>query len=115
MPQIAQDRRANGRYELRLALHYHVSLKGVPARSGSGTTCDISTGGLSFRCRKPLPVGAHIEIMIDWPAKYEDMDPVFLQVTGFIIRSDGNRTVVRVASHKFKVTPAHLQQARASA
>ena len=56
------DRRENRRYEIRLPLHYRVSEKGAPPRSGSGNTCDLSTGGLSFRCRRALPVGTHIEM-----------------------------------------------------
>jgi hypothetical protein len=113
MPMTAQDWRANRRYELRLALHYRVSVKGAATRAGSGTTCDISTSGLSFRCRRTLPVGAHIEIMIDWPAKYRDIDPITLQVTGFIVRCDGNRTAVRMTWRKFKI--AQLEPARATA
>ncbi|MGO9262478.1 MAG: PilZ domain-containing protein [Bryobacteraceae bacterium] len=110
---IAQDLRANRRYELRLALHYRVSVKGAAPRAGSGTTCDISTSGLSFRCRRILPVGVHIEILIDWPAKHREIDPIALQVTGFIVRSDGNRTAVRMTSRKFKLV--HPEPARATA
>jgi len=115
MPKIAHDRRTNGRYELRLPVHYRVSLKGEPARTGSGTTCEISASGLSFRCRKALPVGAHIEVLIDWPAKYRDTDPMALQATGFIVRCDGSRVAVRMTSHRFKPSLSHLQPARASA
>lgn len=105
MPKAAQDRRGDRRYELRLALHYRVSVKGEPVRSGSGTTVDMSAAGLSFRCRRPLPVGAHVEILIDWPAKHRETDSMALLVTGFIVRSDGNRTAVRLTSRRFKVTP----------
>jgi hypothetical protein len=113
MPKIVHDRRANGRYEVRLPLHYHVSVKGAPVKTGSGTTFDMSASGLSFKCRKQLPVGAHIEIMIDWPARYRNQDPMALQVTGFIVRSDGSRAAVRMTSHKFKATD--LEPVRATA
>ena len=113
MPKIAQDLRAHRRYELRLALHYRVSVKGAATRTGSGTTCDISASGLNFRCRRSLPVGAHIEIMVDWPAKYRDIDPIALQVTGFIVRSDGNRTAMFMTSRRFKLV--QLERARATA
>ena len=105
MQKVAQERRGDRRYEIRLALHYRVSVKGEPVRSGSGTTHDLSATGLSFRCRRPLPVGAHVEILIDWPAKYREVDTMALLVTGFIIRSDGYRTAVRLTSRRFKVTP----------
>jgi hypothetical protein len=115
MPETAHDRRVNRRYELRLALHYRMSQKGEPIRSGSGVTCDMSSAGLSFRCRKPLPAGVHIEILIEWPVKHGKLDPVALQVTGFVVRSDDDRTAVCITSHKFRVTPARLEPARASA
>jgi c-di-GMP-binding flagellar brake protein YcgR len=113
MSKIAQNRRENGRYDLRLPLHYRVSVKGETTRTGSATTSDISASGLSFRSRKPLPVGAHIEILIEWPAKYRDMDPMSLLVTGFIVRCDGSRIAVRMTSRKFKITMAQLESATA--
>jgi len=96
------DRRINRRYDIRLPLHYRVSQKGLPARSGTGMTCDLSTGGIGFRCRKPLPLGAHIEMTVAWPAKYAETYPIDLIVTGFVVRSDAGRTAVRMTSRKFR-------------
>ena len=56
--------------------------KGRGSCTGSGFTQELSIQGLSFRCRKPLPVGAHVELLVDWPAKYGDVYPIELQVTG---------------------------------
>ncbi len=64
------ERRVNQRYDLRLPLHYRVAQRGLPTITGSGLTLDLSVNGISFRCRKPLPVGAHIEMSVDWPARY---------------------------------------------
>lgn len=99
---MASERRAARRYELHLPLHYRVSQKGESSKWGSGTTREMSTTGLSFRTRKPLPIGAHIEMIVDWPAKYDDQ-PVDLQLTGFIVRSDPGRTAVRVTSRRFRI------------
>lgn len=115
MEKSAVDRRKHLRYGVRLPLHYHVSQKGNMARSGSGLTLNMSTNGVSFRCRKPLPLGAHIEMVIDWPAKYGDVYPVDLVVTGFIIRSDPNHTAIRMTSRKFRVADAPGEPVRISA
>jgi len=96
------ERRLNRRYDIRLPLHYRVSQKGQPPRSGSGLTCDLSAGGIGFRCRRPLPVGAHIEMTVAWPAKYADMHPIDLVITGFVVRSDAGRTAVRMTSRRFR-------------
>jgi hypothetical protein len=102
------ERRENRRYGVRLPLEYHVSQKGGAPWSGTGLTLDMSTGGMSFRCRKPLPIGAHIEVVVEWPAKHADVYPIELQVTGFVLRSAHGRTGVRMTSRRFRIveTPA---------
>jgi len=109
------DRRINRRYDLRLPLHYRVAQKGMPPRSGCGMTCDLSTGGISFRCRRPLPVGAHIEITVAWPARYAELYAIDLIVTGFVVRSDAGRTAVRMTSRRFRTEAEAAAPYRASA
>jgi len=103
--QLEVERRASRRYQVRLHIHYHVSEKGSASRSATATTCDMSTGGLSFRSRKSLPVGSHVEMLVEWPAKHRD-DPVELQMTGFIVRSGAGRTAVRITFWRFRVDSA---------
>lgn len=108
MAKIALERRVKRRYDVRLPIHYQVAQRGELPRVGAATTHEISTEGLSFRTRKPLPVGSHVEMTLDWPARYGDVYPIDLLCTGFIIRSENGRTAVRVTSRKFRVisTPA---------
>lgn len=115
MQIVATDRRSTCRYEVRLPLRYRVSPKGSIPRAGGATTLEMSTSGLSFRCRKPLPVGSHIELMIHWPARYADLYPVDLQATGFIVRCEGGRVGVRVTSCKFRVDALPAESIRATA
>ena len=115
MDSETTDRRRNRRYELRLPVHYQVAEKGALPRTGSGNTCDLSSNGLSFRCRRPLPIGAHIEMSVEWPSKYGDLYPIELQVTGFVVRSVGGKIGVRVTSRKFRVESAMEQPYRATA
>jgi len=104
MQRPITERRSHDRYDLRLALHYRVSVRGEAVISGSGLTLDMSVNGIAFRCRKPLPVGAHIEISVDWPARFGDIYPIELQATGFVVRSDRGRTAVKMTSHKLRVS-----------
>jgi hypothetical protein len=103
----ASERRANTRYSIYCAVHYRVTQKGQMVRFGTGMTCDMSAEGLSFRCRRVLPVGAHAEISLDWPAKHGET-PITLQLTGFVVRSNSGYTAVRVTSHRFKVEEQSL-------
>lgn len=109
------ERRAHPRYDLRFPLRYRVSQKGVAPYVGTGITHDLSIHGLSFRCRKPLPVGAHVELLLDWPAKHGDVEPIELQVTGFILRSASGSTAVRMTSHRLRVLENPSDSVRASA
>jgi PilZ domain len=115
MHRLSTERRAEPRYDLRLPLHYRISQRGQPVISGSGMTLDISVHGISFRCRKPLPIGVHIEVSIDWPARYGETYPIELQATGFVMRSDHGRTAMRMTSHKLRVESAPLEQVRVPA
>src|SRR4051794_1231776 len=82
LEKMGLERRATRRYELHLPVHYRISQKGESTKWGTGTTKEMSTTGLSFRTRKPLPVGSHVELIVDWPAKYSDEQPIDLQLTG---------------------------------
>ncbi len=115
MSKIVFERRLNRRYEVRLPIHFRISNRSGVTRVGTATTCEISTHGLSFRSRKPLPVGAHVEMVIEWPVRYSDAYPIDVQATGFILRSDGGRTAVRMTSRKFRVLAAPAQAISVSA
>jgi PilZ domain len=115
MKRIIVERRANKRYELRFPLRYRISQKGVPAYAGISLTLDLSASGIAFRCRKPLPVGSHIELLVDWPTKYRDSYPIELHVTGFVLRSANGRTAVRMTSHRLRVSEAAAHTVHASA
>ncbi len=114
MHRPIREQRSNPRYDLRLALHYRIALRGEPVIAGSGLTLDLSVGGISFRCRKPLPVGVHIEMSIDWPARH-GIYPIELQATGFVVRSDQGRTAIRMTSHKMRVSAIPAAPVRATA
>jgi PilZ domain len=115
MERVKRERRAHPRYDLRLALHYRIAQRGEPAISGSGLTLDLSVDGISFRCRRPLPVGVHIEMSVDWPALHQGIYPIELQATGFVIRSDSSQTAIRMTSHKMRVAANSAEPVRVPA
>lgn len=109
MRTVTEERRVRPRFELRLTLRYRLSQKGgVEDHWQTGVTRDISADGVGFKARRPLPIGSHIELRIDWPARYRSECTVDLQATGFVIRSDQNRTAVRISSHRFLVNSAEM-------
>jgi hypothetical protein len=115
MKTMTIERRSNPRFDLRLPLRYRISQKGIAPYTGTGLTQDLSIHGISFKCRKPLPVGAHVELLVDWPAKYGDLYPIELHVTGFILRSVNGRTAIKMTSHRLRVSEEPSQPIRATA
>ena len=106
MAPTFKDRRYNQRYGVQMSIHFRVSQRGVASRWGSGTTGDFSSTGVRFRCRRPLPVGAHIEMVVDWPAMQEGTRPIHLHATGLIVRANGNEAAVRMTSYRFEIPSA---------
>lgn len=103
VPNTADDRRRSLRFGVQLCLRYRQSEKGVEHHWSDGITRDMSKEGVAFKSRRPLPVGSHVELRIDWPIKQESVRPIDLQATGFVVWSDSGETAVRISSHKFRV------------
>jgi hypothetical protein len=107
MKRAADERRESTRFDVRLTLRYRLSQKGeADSRWQTGVTRDMSRDGVGFKTKRPLPVGSHIELRIDWPSRNDSAEPVDLQATGFVVRSDQNRTAVRISSHRFVASNA---------
>jgi hypothetical protein len=97
------ESRGKRRFELDLTVHFRLSLKGSMSRWGVGTIQNMSSSGISLRCRRPLPVGGHLELVVDWPAHQNGQYPIHLHATGFVVRSSGSKTALRISSHHFRV------------
>jgi hypothetical protein len=96
------DWQKNHRFNLQLPIHFRVSQRGETSRWASGVTCDMSSTGVTFRCRKALPVGAHIEMAIEWPER-QDSYQMELLATGFVVSSSATKAEVNMTAHRFRV------------
>src|SRR5260370_39222636 len=92
------ERRLGRRYEVGLAIRVRV----LPASRASewrvGTVLDLSSTGVSFQCRHPLPVNTRIEMVIDWPSKQSTLHPICLRAAGHVVRSDDRKVAVWMTS-----------------
>ena len=43
-----------------------------------------------------MPVDAHVEMIIDWPSKQNNLDPICLRAAGHVVRSHGKKVAVRM-------------------
>ena len=114
MEGIAGDRRVDRRYDLKLELRWKLIRRQRLLDSGSGTSVDLSSGGILFDAGRPLPPGLNVELSIFWPALLRDTVPLQLMVFGRILRTSGNCAAIRMVRHEFR-TIAQLPEHRRAA
>jgi hypothetical protein len=91
------ERRKDSRQPLQRELRYRLHTAG---RSGSGTTLNISSNALAFQTSEKLPVGAAIEVSVNWPA--EAGSTLRLVGSGVVVRSDAGVTVCTLEETAFR-------------
>src|ERR1700689_3529770 len=100
--KIAGDRRSDRRYDIALDLRWKAVRRRREWDAGTGTTLDLSSGGILFETDRQLPTGLNVELSISWPVLLHNVAPLQLVVTGRIVRASGRRTAVRMMQHEFR-------------
>jgi len=95
------DRRTGHRYAISAAVEYRVICGYLVIQKGFGRTVNLSRGGVLFESDQALPVGTPIEVSVAWPARLHDTVDLNLCVSGQVVRSAGERTMVRILRHEF--------------
>src|SRR5579863_1035057 len=93
--------RTHRRYPIVLALQYKWNRGRRPAQFGSGTTINISSGGVLFLSGELLPVESQIELALNWPISLENCD-LKLVMRGRVVRSVSQTTAVRILQYEFR-------------
>jgi hypothetical protein len=81
--------------------------KGRVARLGSGTTLNISSGGVFFETDDSLPSTGIVELSMKWPFLLDGSCGLKLVMRGRIVRSDAKVTAIRAEFHEFRTARAH--------
>ena len=101
LPAVMEpERRLHRRYPIALHVQYTLR-KREEICGGSGGTVDISTGGVIFKTKDPLPPSGEIDLTLDWPFLLNHACALKLLAHGWIVRSDTKGTAVRVVSYDF--------------
>ena len=75
---------------------------------GRALTADISSGGVFLKTDTPLPVGRHIEVLVDSPILLDQRCPLRLVVIGKILRSDLAGAAVGIIRYEFRVRARNM-------
>ena len=96
------ERRAARRYPIELEVHYRLKRGERILDEGTGTTLDLSSAGVAFRCERVFRRAASITLSISWPVLLAGTCPLSLQISGKITRSDGEATAVEILQYAFR-------------
>jgi len=104
--RINGDRRSDRRYDVALELRWtlHTGRKAVEV--GTGTTVDLSSGGILMHADRSLPVGKKVELSISWPVHAPNIPSMRLVVSGVVVRAQGRWTAVRTTQREFQKVAA---------
>jgi hypothetical protein len=94
------EQRLRMRYPIRLEVEYR--LLDASQLAGFGRTNNISSGGIFFAAKDPLPAHGLIELAINWPFLLDGVCHLKLVMRGRIVRSDTTGTAVQVTCHEFR-------------
>jgi len=97
---IHGDRRVDRRYAFVMPLRFFYH-SGGSQYAGTGDTQDFCRKGVRFVADNPPPLGADVELRIEWPFLLQDVCPLELRVWGRTLRSDDRGTVVRMRKYEF--------------
>src|SRR5579871_455113 len=95
------ERRVKARYPIRLQARYR-SLNSQDRISGVGLTVNMSSCGLLVTCQHNIPVGAQMEVLMDWPSLLNATVPLQLVTSGRVVRSDSSSFVIEFATYQFR-------------
>src|ERR1700681_4014625 len=94
------DQRLHRRYPIALKVEYKLLNKGQVERLGSGSTVNISSGGIFFEPDEPLPAQGRIELVLEWPFLLERVCALKLVMRGRIVRSGPAGIAVEATQHE---------------
>jgi PilZ domain len=98
-----RERRSERRYAIALQLRWKLFSRKRLRDMGTGTTIDLSSGGILFESdHKPAGPG-FMELGITWPAKPDHFPSMHLIVIGRVVRVSGTRVALRIRQHGFSI------------
>jgi hypothetical protein len=104
--EISSDRRSKRRYPIELPLQYKIMKNYLVLGTGTGTSVDLSSGGIAFKSNEPLKVGSYLELSIGWPVLLNQSCPLKLVASGRVVRSNENGTAIKLDRYEFRTSGA---------
>jgi hypothetical protein len=100
---VTDDCRAFVRLPINRTVRYTIlgeNRRLLPA--GWGKTLDMSAGGVLFTTESPLPEGERVELVVSWLARFNNVLPVKLVLTGRLVRSGAAAAAMSIDRYEFR-------------
>lgn len=99
-PARTVERRHGRRFPLTMTLQFRQVSRNEAWKMGS--SLNFSNSGVLLWTERPPPLGASIELVVDWPAKSGASPKRELVVVGMVIRLRGNEVAVSIRTFAFR-------------
>ena len=96
------DRRSSQRYPIELPVTYRVLRGSQSTEGGRGSSLNIGRNGVAFTTQGPLPLGARVELLLDWPVLLNPLCGLRLSMKGRIVRTKEHFAAMTIQTHEFK-------------
>ena len=100
--QTNENRRSKQRFDIELEVIYKIIYRSRIIGQGSGTTCNVSSGGLLFQPIGSLGDGDEVEVTIRWPARLDHTSRLNLVLRGKVVRHDAVGCAVKLLYYEFR-------------
>lgn len=101
------ERRTSDRFPIEREMRFKMLSKRLADEAGSGTTVNMSSGGVLFQTDKTLIPGKRVEMAISWPAQLDNRCALKLIARGRVVRSESGMTAVEIQQYEFRTLGAH--------
>lgn len=103
------ERRTKVRFPVQRELRYKLLEGETIIASGTGATCNVSSGGIAFTTDCSLAKGSFVELSISWPVLLDSGCPMRLIVFGKVVRTGLRRAVCTVEKYEFRTQARTVQ------
>ena len=100
-----RSRRRQQRFPISIPVKYIVENV-----AGEGVTFNIGSDDLLIKTKCVLPKGRRIELSLDWPATFDGILPLRLDIEGKILWSNVRGTAVAILRYKFRLGPVKISR-----
>ena len=97
-----RERRIKRRFQIEQEVRYKMLYGQRIAETGTGTTRNISSGGLWFSTENILTAGMPVELSMSWPVLLNDSCPMKLMIYGCVVRSTEKGAAVTIERYEFR-------------